>query len=220
MGNTLGNRIVGKPIEQPSPHSNTESAYKELDSQMTRLEKRITHITTLLNHTRTQAQEAAKQGDKAKAMRLLSRVKDHETNVQSHQAMLNRLIQQRDLLEKTQFQTDTLRTMGHVNQHLKQSKPVTVEDAEAIIEEITELKQTTDDVMNILATPITDTVSQEELEHDYQVMVAAATTAQQPPQPILLPKPPMPPMQLPEAPLPPSGFPVAKRTMLDELETV
>lgn len=215
MGNTLGNRIVGKPIEQPSPHSNTESAYKELDSQMTRLEKRITHITTLLNHTRTQAQEAAKQGDKAKAMRLLSRVKDHETNVQSHQAMLNRLIQQRDLLEKTQFQTDTLRTMGHVNQHLKQSKPVTVEDAEAIIEEITELKQTTDDVMNILATPITDTVSQEELEHDYQAMIAQPAQ-----EPILLPKPPMPPMQLPDAPLPPSGFPVAKRTMLDELETV
>ncbi len=226
MGNTLGNRIVGKPID-PSPPipapTNPEPAFKVLDTQITRLEKRITHLTTLLNTARKQAQEAAQQGDKSKAMRLLSRAKEHESSVQTHQAMLNRLIQQRDLLEKTEFQTETLRTMEQVNHHLKHSSPVTIEKAETIIDEVTELKQTADEVMNILTAPIHDTVTQDELEREVQAMMAAA------PQPILLPKPAAILPALPVAPLPPTGFPApatvaaaatTKPTVLQELEAI
>lgn len=224
MGNTLGNRIVGKqiaPTEQIPAQPNPEPAFKVLDTQMTRLEKRITHLTTLLNTARKQAQEAAQQGDKSKAMRLLSRAKEHECSVQTHQAMLNRLIQQRDLLEKTEFQTETLRTMEQVNHHLKHSSPVTVEKAETIMDDINELKQNADDVMNILTAPIHDAVSQDELTREVEAMMAA------PPQPVLLPKPAVPIPALPVAPLPPTGFPASvnvaattKLTILEELESV
>ena len=221
MGNTLANRIVGRPVEtvQPLPtQANPESAYKELDTQTNRLEKRVNHLETLLKHTQKQIEDAVQKGDKSTAVRLLARVKEQETNIKSHQVMVQRLIQQRDLLEKTTFQTDTLRVMDHVNQHLKRTAVVSIETVESIVEDITETKQNADEVMNILATPINDGVSQAELEQEYQAMVAQAAA-----QPILLPKPPMPPTSLPVLPEPPSRSTVvvqAKPSMLAELETV
>jgi hypothetical protein len=73
--------------------------------------------------------------------------------------------------------------------------------------------------MNILATPITDTVSQDELEREVQAMMATV------PQPILLPKPAAILPALPVGPLPPTGFPApvavnTNPTMLQELEAV
>ena len=225
MGNTLGNRIVGRAIEPsaiPPPsittQVDTDHAVKELDSQTTRLEKRVAHLETLLKHTQKQVEEAAQKGDKKGAIRLLTRIKEHEASIVSHQAMVQRLIQQRDLLEKTKFQTDTLRVMDHVNQHLKQqSGAITVEKVETIVDDINDLKQNADEIMNILAAPIGDSVSQAELEQEYQTLVAQTA------QPVLLPKPPMPPVALPVLPEPPTGFPIAvqaKPSMLEELEAV
>ena len=220
MGNSFGNRIVGKPIDPQKPSADleakTEHAVKTLDSQTTRLEKRLAHTETLLKHTRKQAEEAVQRGDKSAAMRLLSRAKEYESSLQSIQGMIHRLVQQRDILEKTKFQTDTLHVMEQVNKHLKQqTATVSTEQAETIIDDINDLKQNADEIMNILTAPIGDSVSQDELEKEYQTMVAT--------QPILLPKPPMPPVALPVGPLPPTGFPVAnqtKPTMLEELEAV
>jgi hypothetical protein len=217
MGNTLANRIVGRPVEAVPPipaQANPESAYKELDTQTNRLEKRVNHLETLLKHTQKQIEDAVQKGDKSTAVRLLARVKEQEASIKSHQAMVQRLIQQRDLLEKTTFQTDTLRVMDHVNQHLKRTAVVSIETAESIMEDITETKQNADEVMNILATPINDGVSQAELEQEYQAMVAQAAA-----KPILLPKPPMPPTALPVLPEPPVTV-QAKPTILAELEAV
>lgn len=219
MGNSFGNRLVGKPIEQStlSPLSaiteaSTEHALKELDTQTSRLEKRVNHFETLLKHTQKQLDEAVQRGDKPTAIRFLTRVKEHEASIQSHQVMVQRLIQQRDVLEKSKFQSDTLRVMDRINQHLKhQSGGITIEKVETIVEDINELKQNADEIMNILAAPIGDGLSQDELERDYQQMVMN--------QPVLLPKPPMPPLSLPVYPLPPIGI-QTKPSMLEELEAV
>ena len=226
MGNSFGNRLVGRAIEPsniPSSSANTEAAtdhaLQELDTQTNRLEKRVNHFETLLKHTQTQVDKAVMRGDKAAAIRHLTRMKEHEASIVSHQGMVHRLIQQRDILEKSKFQTDTLRVMEHINQHLKQqSTAITIDKVEAIVEDTNELKQTADEIMNILAAPINDSVSQYELEQEYQAMVAQVN---QPP--MLLPKPPMPPMTLPVLAVPPTGFPVAVQSnpsMLEELEAV
>lgn len=225
MGNSFGNRLVGRPIDQssiPPPSANTQAAtdraLQELDTQTSRLEKRVNHFETLLKHTQKQVEEAAQRGNKNAAIRLLTRVKEYEASLVSHQAMVQRLVQQRDLLEKSKFQSDTLRVMDHVNQHLKQqSGAITIEKVETIVDDINDLKQNADEIMNILAAPIHDSVSQYELEQEYQTLVAQTA------QPILLPKPPMPPTSLPVLAVPPTGFPVAvqsKPSMLEELEAV
>lgn len=215
----MGNRLVGKPKDIQPNESKTEQILKQLHEQSTRIEKRIAYVQTQIKYAHTQINTYVNQKDKSMATHWMRRFKELEKSLTTNQAMLTRLQQQRDALERTRFHHDTIHVMQAVNIHLKQhTEQLSPEKAEAIVEETTELKQTVDEISNILAAPLDDNISQEDLENEYAQMVAESKQVE--PR-VATPTPT--PLVLPEAPLPPIGFPVPaleKKSMMEELEAL
>lgn len=217
----MGNRLVGQPkrtSDSSVKDAETEAVLKQLHDQSTRLEKRIAHVQTQIKHAQTQINTYVNQKDKSMATHWMRRSKELAQSLITHQAMLTRLQQQRDALEKTKIHHDTIHVMQAANVHLKQrTTELSPDQAETIIEEVTELKQTVDDISNILSTPIDDGIAQQDLEDEYAQMVAESKQVEP-----RVPTPTLNPLVLPEAPLPPVGFPVQTqtKTMLEELKTL